>query len=88
MAVSTIQKSITDIRQMSVEGTLTAGSDHLTVTASIPSGYKFLTWTTVTISGAIVAFNVFWESNDRATVYVTPTQSANKTVALHYFVYK
>ncbi len=88
MAQSKIQKSISDIQQMYVDTVLSAGSDHVTVAATIPDGYNFLTWTTVSVFGAVLTFDLIWEANNVATIYFSPAPSVNATISVRYLVYK
>lgn len=86
MAVSTIPMNITELKVLSVSAQKT-NTNNVYLTASVPSGYKFLCWIGFGVSGAAdwaaTAYE-YWHE----TVRVWTGSNTTATVLGNYIVYR
>lgn len=86
MAVSMIPMNVTEIKALSVSAQKTS-TNNVYLTASVPSGYKFLCWTGFGVNGAVEWAGTAYELW-RETVRVWTGGSITATVMGTYIVYR
>ena len=87
MSTSAIQKTIHELKVVTQSASFAANSGNVSVTAQVPSGYKFLCW--------IRAASVGWvglaypATNDPTATFWTPTVSAaERKIDCSFIAYK
>ena len=84
MATSIIPRQIHEIKYMKVTGTKN-NSNNIYLTASVPSGYKFLCWSSFS---SILDWAASGNNLDQETVRVWTGQTNSKDVTGDYLVYR
>lgn len=89
MATSTIGMQIKEIKATWQSAILPADSLSVTVTANVPSGYKFLCWTQVTSSGWVGHAYPADPTNETTDMWTTESRGAsNRAIRCGYLYYK